>query len=718
MNPLVYVLAVGVALLLAVPAWGGQDPPKPEAGMVITQSTRLAPGTYVLKSAAIDQPVITIRGDGIVVDFAGVTLVGTEDPAQPDRFEGLGVKVEGSNVTVKNLTARGYKIALLAREAHHLTIDGCDFSYNWRQRMKSTPWQEDLSDWMSYHQNEKDEWLNYGAAVYLRNCDQFSITHLRVVGGQNGLMLTECDDGVAHSNLISFNSSVGIGMYRSSRNRILNNRFDFNVRGHSEGVYNRGQDSAAILVYEQSSSNVFAWNSATHSGDGFFLWAGQTTMDTGEGGCNDNLLYENDFSYAPTNGIEVTFSKNTIVGNRIHGCWHGIWGGYSYETMILANDFAHNEDGINIEHGQGNSIGYNRFMGDTTAIRLYERDKQPEDWGFAKARNVDSRGYLIFLNEFRNVSTGIWARATDSVNGYGNEFANVQKEFDIDGAEFQKVLPRETEYADREGRLKTFRPEPIGTAATPPPLARHPPKRDAIRVTEWGPYDYRRPVIWPDVAADATGMTLRLLGPAGEWRDITADGATIEKVDGEVIKITPAPGQMTDITVRANWRGQVDGVDEFGRILPAGQPVAVEYKRFAAPIDWAVTFFVYDDATDPRAQPEAFKQLIAGEPVATVQTPRLDYRSGGHFVEGIPPDKFAVVAEGSLEAPAGEYVLEITSDDGVRVWLDEKLVHEDWTHHVPKTEAVKLMLGGKHKLRVEYFEIDGYAALKVEIKKP
>lgn len=686
--------------------------------MVVTQSTSFAPGVYPIKSAAIDQPAIVIRGEGITVDFAGVTLVGSDDAAQPDKFEGLAVKVEGNNVTVKNLAARGYKIALLARDAQNLTIADCDFSYNWRARMKSTPWQEDLSDWMSYHQNEKDEWLNYGAAVYLRNCDGFNIHGLKVVGGQNGLMLTECDDGVAHSNLISFNSSLGIGMYRSSRNRIMNNRLEFNVRGHSEGVYNRGQDSAAILVYEQSSENVFAWNSATHSGDGFFLWAGQTTMDTGEGGCNDNLLYENDFSYAPTNGVEITFSRNKVIGNKMHGCWHGIWGGYSYETLILANDFANNDDAINIEHGQTNSIGYNLFRGDNTAIRVYERENQPEDWGFAKYRNVDSRSYMVFLNEFRDVKTGVWARATEQINGFGNEFANVATEFDVEGAEFQKVLPRQTEYATREGRLTTFRPEPIAGAKTPPPLAAHPPRRDAIRVTEWGPYDYRRPVIWPDVAADSTGMTLRLLGPPGEWSDVQAQGATAERAEPAQIKLTPAPGQMTDITLRATWIGRADAIDEFGRVLPAGQPVVVEYRRFAAPIDWSVKFFVYDDASEPRSQPEAFAKLIAGEPVATATTQRLDYRSGGPFVEGVPGDKFAVVAEGSLEAPAAEYGLEITSDDGVRVWLDDKLILEDWTHHVPKTDAVKVSLGGKHKLRVEYFEIDGYAALKVEVKKP
>src|SRR5687768_18079716 len=32
----------------------------------------------------------------------------------------------------------------------------------------------------------------------------------------------------------------------------------------------RGQDSAGILCFEQSSDNLFAENSATHGGDGFF----------------------------------------------------------------------------------------------------------------------------------------------------------------------------------------------------------------------------------------------------------------------------------------------------------------------------------------------------------------------------------------------------------------------------------------------------------------
>jgi len=102
-------------------------------------------------------------------------------------------------------------------------------------------------------------------------------------------------------------------------------------------VFTTGQDSAGILIYEQSNKNTFAYNSVTHGGDGFFLWAGQSTMDTAKGGCNDNVVYGNDFSHAPTNGIEATFSRNHFVNNLLRECWHGFWTGYSYDTLMSGN---------------------------------------------------------------------------------------------------------------------------------------------------------------------------------------------------------------------------------------------------------------------------------------------------------------------------------------------------------------------------------------------
>jgi len=38
---------------------------------------------------------------------------------------------------------------------------------NWKPRLFSLVGHESLVDWMSYHHNEKDEWLRFGAAIYL-----------------------------------------------------------------------------------------------------------------------------------------------------------------------------------------------------------------------------------------------------------------------------------------------------------------------------------------------------------------------------------------------------------------------------------------------------------------------------------------------------------------------------------------------------------------------
>jgi nitrous oxidase accessory protein NosD len=114
-------------------------------------------------------------------------------------------------------------------------------------------------------------------------------------------------------------------------------------------------------------------------------------MNTGQGGANDNVFYANDFSFAPANGIEATFSRNTFVANIAEGNDYGLWGGYSFDSRIVANCFANNRYGIAIEHGQQNSIIGNSFIGDSTAIRLWGDSIQPSDWGYPKHRDTRSR---------------------------------------------------------------------------------------------------------------------------------------------------------------------------------------------------------------------------------------------------------------------------------------------------------------------------------------
>jgi nitrous oxidase accessory protein NosD len=341
-----------------------------------------------------------------------------------------------------------------------LHITGADVSYNWKPRLWSGIEKESLLDWMSYHQNEKDEWLRYGAAIYLTDCDDSEVDNTRAVQGQNGLMITRSNRVKVWNNTFSWLSGIGLGLYRTSDSTVMHNQFDWDVRGYSHGFYYRGQDSSAILMYEQSNRNTFAFNSATHGGDGLFIWAGQTTMDTGQGGVNDNVFDSNDFSHAVANGIEATFSRNTFIGNRVDDCWHSVWGGYSYDTLFQDNSFIGSTDGMAIEHGQNIGIYNNTFKNNDTAIRLWANQSQDPSWVYAKVRDTRSRDYKIYGNTFDQNKLDVSALRTDAVD--------VRKDGAVPAA-------------------RRIAPLPNGMSAKLPDGARR--GRATIIVDEWGPYD-------------------------------------------------------------------------------------------------------------------------------------------------------------------------------------------------------------------------------------
>ena len=593
----------------------------PYPGLVITRSARLAPGDHLVPSPAADPDAagLTIRGDNLTVDFGGAALLGTPRDNPPDQRAGTALRVEGRNVTIRNARIHGYKIGLLGRGAPGLRVLDSDFSYNWKQRLGSTLDGEELADWMSFHQNERDEWLRYGAAIGLRGCDGFELQGVRVTGGQCGLMLTECNDGLVWNSDCSFLSGIGLGLYRSSGNRVMHNRFDWCVRGYAHGVYNRGQDSAAILVYEQSCRNTIAYNSATHSGDGLFLWAGQTTMDCGQGGCNDNLVYGNDFSHAPTNGIEATFSRNAFINNRIEECWHGVWGGYSFDSLLLENRFADNDVGIAIEHGQANTIRRNRFQGDRKALELWQRPDQDPSWGYPQHRDTRSRDYLIQDNVVERAEVAIELRDTSGVTIVGNHFQQCGRvlipEGETSGLRFVQnhlhgITAAQIGLTPDPGNTVSPSPQAsplsgwnpfaelngIPDGPTPPrpvqlaggldpvlPEGR-PRGRDTIIVDQWGPYDFRSPRLWPAsprAAADrARIQRFRLLGPPGRWRLISATG--VEQVapqagelPGELV-ITLALPQSSEIHLELEYVGG-ETVDVLGNRTTANQPVRFGY---------------------------------------------------------------------------------------------------------------------------------------------
>lgn len=672
---------------------------RPRPGMVITRSVKLAPGTYRFAGRGADSALITIRGDGITVDFTGVTLQGTAPGTDPDLASGLALLIDGGrNVTIKNARIRGYQTGLRAVGTTDLTLEDNDLSDNWKPRLFSLIGHESLIDWLSFHHNENGEWRRFGAGIALEGVHRGRVVGNTVRRGMNGLMLTRSDSLRIERNDFSFNSGVGIGLYRATDNVIVRNRVDYNVRGYSR-YYRRGQDSADLLMFEQSSRNIVAFNSMTHGGDGLFLWAGQSTMDTGEGGSNDNLFLGNDFSYAPTNGMEATFSRNDFVANRIMGSEHGLWGGYSFSSNIVGNCFATNRVGIAVEHGQDNVVAENTFAGDSTAVWLWAEPIQPSDWGYPKHRDTRSRDWRFERNMFGYNRVGLRVRQTSGLHESGNFYSRVDS---------QRVM-RDTVSVVLDGRTDVWLatdpppcsempivPEawrsrlPAGVASGLPTSEMAERPRDAIVVDEWGPYDFSTPILWPVDSLRVGPTTLQVLGPSGVWGVAAERGVAglsrRQGVSGATLIVTPTAGHERD------WSLALMG--DSGRRFT--------YERFEPIPGWDVRYLNWADSTGWNAAPFLSRR-----------EPRLDkmwYRPPAD----LPQANWALEATTSVVLPSGKYTLRTISDDAIQVWIDGRLAIDHADPHESLVDNV-VMPAGRHDLKVRYRQVEGWMELRVEI---
>ena len=712
-------LGTTVVALLAAGALAAQQPRTAPAGnlrpgVVFTRSTRIAPGTYRLAAPPdTGGAAITVRGDNITLDLRGVTLRGTDPAADPDAARGIGILVDGGrNVRIRGARIRGYKVAVLVRGTRGITLEDNDLGHNWKPRLFSVIEHESLVDWLSHHHNEKGEWLRFGAGAYLTDVRGGEIRGNRIEQGMEGLMLVRSDSLRVWNNVIEFNSGVGIGLYRSSDNTIVHNHASYNVRGYSHGFYRRGQDSADLLLYEQSSRNVVAFNSMTHGGDGLFLWAGQSTMDTGEGGANDNLFYANDFSFAPTNAMEATFSRNRFIENRAEGSDHGLWGGYSFDSEIRGNTFGGNRIAIAIEHGQNNLIAENRFAGDSVAISLWA-NAEPADWAYPRHRDTRSRDYRILGNRFTGNRVALRIAGSRNIGVRGNQFSGV------DTVLARRDTSDVTMSSDPAPALPpdSSLPRPLPNGLRPDDDAHARDGRSAMIIDEWGPYDWRSPRLWPARPDSGTRLALRVLGPPGRWRVATRKGiaslSAARGSTGDTIMVTPAAGAAADWELTLEYRGQAT-VSPRGIRRGAGAPYRFGYAHFEPLANWQVRFFAWADSTDPRTRPDAFRDLLAGAPLLTRTEPRLDYMWYRPTIASLPPERFAAVATTSVTLGPGDYTLRTISDDAVRVWIDGRLAVDNWKPHESLVDHAPIG-AGRHDIRVEYVQVDGWVELHVDI---
>jgi parallel beta-helix repeat protein len=659
--------------------------------MTMRIAARIAALVALFASLASAEPMRIANRNGGVVDLTGKTLAGAPEGTSADRFEGIGLIVEDcKDLTIRGGTFRRFKCAILLRNCEGVVIEGCDVSGNFRQRLRSTPEREFGGDWLWPHENDAQQWRkNYGAGICLENCRKCVVRECVGRKQQNGILLDRCTGCSVYDNDMSFNSGWGLALWRSSENVVSHNSFDWCVRGYSHGVYARGQDSAGILVFEQCNDNLFAYNSATHGGDGFFLYAGhETTKRTGQGGCNGNRLINNDFSHAVANAIEATFSRgNWFEGNRCDDSNYGVWAGYSYETTILGNTFDGNSiAGVAIEHGEFNLILANTFAGNARGIQLWwDDDKELLASRFGQAHSCLSRGYAILENSFAGDRVGLDLRDTSFVLLSANDFDEVGEIVRSRGrcGPLRRLYGRHgalppASGVEVPGKRKAFLP------------AAHPRGREQIRVDGWGPLDPNEVAVFPRRVVAWERCSFHVLGAGDGVVRIQLEKAGLE-------------GRIEKDRV-CHVEGGGDGLHEFSGTLFVGE------RRF--PISgvllnatWKVESWDWDK--DPREHAGTFD----GAPARTETVKRLDYR-WAH--EG---DRFATRASTKMTLPAGRYEVRTVSDDGVRVLIDGKKVQEDWTHHGPtEHKTVVELAAGEHSIVVEHFELTGYAVLSFDLR--
>ncbi len=117
--------------------------------------------------------------------------------------------------------------------------------------------------------------------------------------------------------------------------------------------------------------------------------------------------------------------------------------------------------------------------------------------------------------------------------------------------------------------------------------------------------------------------------------------------------------------------------------------------------------FLAENSNQHGLAAQYFKGIeLQGPAVMTRTDPQVNF----DWDEGVTPellDHFSVRWTGALVPPAtGDYLIGFTGDDGYRLWLDDKIIAEDWSRHPVSTQSqtVHLEAGHHYSIKAEYFQ--------------
>ncbi|WP_299431769.1 GH92 family glycosyl hydrolase [uncultured Maribacter sp.] len=174
--------------------------------------------------------------------------------------------------------------------------------------------------------------------------------------------------------------------------------------------------------------------------------------------------------------------------------------------------------------------------------------------------------------------------------------------------------------------------------------------------------------------------------------------------------------------------GYTDNTGRTGNMGYTGREFASYFvAKFSKPFD-SFTIVPKPDITKTSLLfPEGFtgefynNLNLSGKPSVTRNDAIIDFEWSGSPFAGIKPDLFSAKYIGELVTKqSGIHKFYVTSDDGVRLFIDEKLVIDSWYNRGATTDTYSISLEATktYSIKIEYFDSGGGATLKFGCAPP
>lgn len=217
----------------------------------------------------------------------------------------------------------------------------------------------------------------------------------------------------------------------------------------------------------------------------------------------------------------------------------------------------------------------------------------------------------------------------------------------------------------------------------------------------------RTTTVTRDVFPNVTTLTVQT-NPAGRQFTIDAQPFTSTQVFQSVVgfeRPIGVPASQGDSQFAYTFSAWSDGGAATHTIVTPMTNTTYTATFTAIPILTGLTATIFDNAN------------FTGASITRVD-PTVDFNWGrGSPHPSIGADTFSVRWTGAVVPLFSEtYTFLTTSDDGVRLWVNDRLIINNWTAHAPKVDTgrITLVAGTEYDIRMEYYEQSGGSIARLE----